>query len=212
MRTLKMTLAILAVLALLAGCGAVAEPVTTTEPATEAATTTAMKRTTEPVTTTEAEIKTELKTVIVSKDLLDFVLIDHLFSMTFADFCREEGHTVEMEGNYGGSSYCRFSKYGPAAYFWFDYYDGASYNPETDLLKAIAMDTPDLVICRQTITLSELKQWLEKNDLQYRAFIDVDEGPTCYFSTGNYIITTYIENDIISDKANIHRIFVKPND
>ena len=49
MRTLKTALAVLAMLALLAGCGVVAEPVATTEPATEAIKTTEADSTTIPL-------------------------------------------------------------------------------------------------------------------------------------------------------------------
>jgi len=201
MRTLKMTLAVLAMLALLAGCGVVAEPVATEEVPTEAI----------PVITTEPE-ESITNPRPVPNDLFDFALLDRLFDMTFADFCREEGCTVEMEGTYGGSSYCRFSKYGPAAYFWFDYYDGESYDPALDSLNAAAMDTQNLLIDRQTLTLGGMKQWLEKNEIKHTISLDDEEGPNCCFFAGRFFIVAFIENDSTGDRAIIHRIFVKPKD
>lgn len=199
MRRLRMIPALL-LLCLLAACGGPVVPVTTIETTTELASTT-MEKNAGP--TTQMPSKLSAATRLVPNDLLDFTLIDRLFSMTYADFCREEGHTVEPDGTYEGGRYYSFSKYNSSdAYFFFDEYD-------TNLLTVMAMDTPDILVRQQTLTLGECKQWLDKNEIAYS--MHDYEGITCDFFAKNYFISAVM--DEANDDAVVRRfaIYLKSN-
>ena len=215
MRILKFTLAVLALLALLAGCGAVAVPETqpaTTELVTAAETTTEEETTTEVPTTTRAPLTYAQS---IPNDLLDFALIDRLFSMTLADYFREEGRTVEPEDEFEGSFYYSFSKYGPTSYFFFINKRGI------ELPCAMALETADLLVARKTLTLGELTQWLEKNKIKYSIHreaevsedeLSEDDIIDCVFTVNEYGLCAYIKDTGAGDNNNVYRIFAKPKD
>jgi len=164
--------ALLLILCLLAGCGGAAEPVTTAE------------TTAEPAIVITAETTTEAipePTQKIADDLLDFALIDRLFSMTYADFCEEEGRTVEPEGSYDGGVYCYFSKYGDSTPFFFDYAEPIA---DDDLLNVVYMKAPELLVGRQSLTLGELKRWL--NERGVALTIGESEGLRFFFAVGKY--------------------------
>ena len=114
-------------------------------------------------------------------DLLDIALVDRLFSMTYADFCREEGRKVEPEGMYDGGIYCYFSKYGDNTPFFFDYAEPIADN---DLLNAVYMKAPDLLVGRQDLTLGELKNWLDEKGIALT--IGDSEGFRFFFELGKF--------------------------
>ena len=171
---------------LLASCGGKVEPVTIAETTTEA------------ITTTEAETTTVAppeSTQQITRDLLDFALIDRLFSMTYADFCREEGRTVEPEGMYDGGVYCYFSKYGDSTPFFFDYAEPIADN---DLLNVVYMKAPDLLVDRQDLTLGELKQWLNEKGVVCQVNKSEDLYLRFYFEWEKYEFM----GDLASEKDN----------
>jgi len=214
MRIMKLALAALALLALLAGCGAAKEPETqaiTTEPVI------IVETTTEAETTSEEETATKASTPrrVLPNDLLDFALIERLFSMTLADYFGEEGRVVEPENEFEGNDYYSFSKYDPTSYFFFINSHG------TELPSAMALEVPDLLVGRKTLTLGELKRWLEKNKVKCNIYreaevsedeLSEDDIIGCAFTVNEYGICAYIKDTGADDNNAVYRFFVRPND
>ena len=120
----------------------------------------------------------------VSNDLFDFALLERLFSMSYADLCREEGKTVELHISGGGYG-CRFSKYGDVGFG----FGGDGDSP----LVMLGFKPSDNLMHKQSLTFGELRQWLDKNKVVYT--IDPTMGPECYFVIGDYTFNTGIESE-----------------
>jgi len=176
--------ALLLALCLLAACGGQGGNVATTA-----------EITVEPVTFTEAE-PTEAITE-VADDLLDFALIDRLFSMTYADFCREEGRTVEPEGTFEGSVWCVLSGYGENTMIFFEP-DWESAPLRIDTARkpvAVFFDPPSVLVDRQSLTLGELKQWLHGNGVPCVVNDFEENGPMCIFEVGDFAFGAALNGD-----------------
>ena len=200
MKKFAMILAILLAMAMLAACGGRAQPITTAATPTQPVVASEREFTTtyepdEPTTTTQAPIP----------DLFDLALIRRLFSMTLADFFREEGDTVDPVDWFEAGPYYSFSKYDPETYFFFDGSD-----PEKDYLNAMAVNTPDLLLGHYSLTLGELKEWLDAKEIKYS--MSDYEGLSCSFNMGKFTLNAFPENDSAYDDAIVRRIFVKPKD
>jgi len=179
MKKLAMALAILMSTAILTACGGSAVPETqptTTEPATIIATTTEPEPITEAPTTRTA----------LPNDLLDFALIDRLFSMTLAEFFEEEGREVEP-GLYQGSYSFNFTKYGDNASFLFGMEVLASGD---SLLGAVMFREPsDILLNRQSLAIGELKQWLGEKQISFEKLANEMDDRADYlffFQVGKY--------------------------
>jgi len=182
MKKLLIIPAMLLALCLLAACGVSVEPGATAETTTEAIPAPAPQ----------------------SKSVLfDFALIDRLFSMTYADFCQEEGRKVEAEGGYDGGVYCYFSKYGEYTPFFFDYAEPIADN---DLLNAVFISTSELLVDRQALTLGELKRWLTESGVTCEVSRPEDLDYRFYFKWGKYEIMGDLDSD--DDSAPIEGIGV----
>jgi len=196
MRKLLTIPALLLALCLLAACGGQVEPVTAAE------------TTAELTTTTEAESTTEAipePTQQSTNDLLDFALIDRLFSMTLTDYFREEGGEKEPVDIFEGGPFYSFSKYDSDSYFFF--------GGDDDRPSSMALEAQDVLVGRPSLTLGELKQWLSENEIKYNMREQTDEdSPSCIFTVGDYTIFTFMENESTSDNAAVRRFFVKPKD
>ena len=141
--------------------------------------------------TTQAPASTQPPTTLasvepeeVSDDLFDFALLERLFSMSYADLCREEGKTVELKPSGGGYG-CRFSKYGDVGF-------GFGGDGDSPLVR-LGFKPSDNLMHKQSLTLGELKQWLDKNKVVYT--VDPAIGPECYFVIGDYTFNTGIESE-----------------
>jgi len=203
MRKLHIIPALLLLLCLPAACGGQVEPVAAAETTTEAFTTTAIEVTAEGIPGTTQEI---------TNDLLDFALLDRLFSMAYADFCREEGRAVEPEGIVGGA-YCYFSKYGDSAPFFFDAAGDVENpvvaDPENNLLNAVFLKASQLT-GRQSIALGELKQWLGGKGIACTTGLSED-GFRFFFEAGKYEIMGDIESEDDSAPIKGFEVFCKSN-
>ena len=204
MRKLLIIPAALLLLCLLTACGgqgnagiATRPDAPVTERTTTGASSTAEKTTREP---RGASTQTQAG----EKGLLDLALLDRLFSMTLADYFREEGAKKQPEDEFEAGPYYSFSKYDPTSFFFFEGYS------ESNSPSSMALEATDLLFDRQALTLGELKQWLAANNARYD--ISDFEGFSCYFTVGKYTIFAYTENDSESDKAVVNRFFVKPKD
>ena len=197
MKKLLIVPAILLSLCLLAACGGQDAPPATDETTAESAIVTEAKITTEePPETTQQ----------TSDGLLDFALINRLFSMTLADYFREEGQEKQPEDTFEGGPYYSFSKYDPTSYFFFG-------DPDSDSPSSIVLEAVDLLVGRQTLTLGELKQWLEASEIEYYLGAQFeDDSVCCIFNAQGYAITAFPENDSTSDSAAVRRFFIKPMD
>ena len=204
MQKLRIIPAALLLLCLLTACGGPVESVTTAE------TTAELIIVTEAETRTAEESKTTEKSAQpIPNDLLDFALIDRLFSMTYADFCREEGRTVEPEGMYDGGVYCYFSKYGDDAVFFFDY--AAAGIAGNDLLNVVSMKAPDLLLNRQALTLGEMKQWLNEKGIACTVSEPEDDGLRFFFELGKYEFRGNLDSKKDSAPIGGFQVYCKSN-
>jgi len=137
-------------------------------------------------------------------ELLDFALIDRLFSMTLADFLREGEGKKQLEDEYLGDTFYTFSNYDPYFFFFFD--------PDTDTLSWIAVDAKDLLVGRQILTLGELKQWLEESEIAYGTGVYERMRMSCYFTVGEYLVLAKTEDFNESDSAVVDRFSVHPKE
>jgi hypothetical protein len=199
-------MAVIAAAVLLAACGGPVEQAATAE------------TTAEPATITEAESTTQAEsTQPSSDDLLDFALIDRLFSMTYADFCREEGRTVEPEGMYDGGAYCRFSKYGDAAFFFDGAYDAAEsappiiINPEKNTLNTTSFEARELLVGKRSLTLGELKQWLNEQGIVCTAGENGEGDIRFFFEVGKYEFMGDLESEKDSAPIAHFEVYCKSN-
>jgi len=203
MKPLRIIAAVLALLLLAACAGPVAEPEATEAPATtEAVTTTEQEATTETETTTE-EPTTRTPALFtyapsIPDDLFDFSLIDRLFSMSLADYFREEGRMIEPTGDFEGSSFYYFQKYGQEIGFFFDTHAPGvqgvfeDFNPETALPIAVKTRSLDFFINRQALTLDEMEQWFEANEINYSA---CDDDNYYVFDYKRYTFYAFISHE-----------------
>ena len=198
LRIIPIALAALLLLGLLAACGGQTDPTTTGE------------TTAEHIVTTIEETPTENEpdpTKKASNELLDFALIDRLFAMTYADYCAEEGQTVEPEGYFEGSVYCKFSKYGNDIMFFFDpdwdAEEPTVKNPDKTKPGAVFFPASDILSGRQALTLGELKNWLDEKTITYG--ID-DEQWLCFFTIGEYDYCAVLDG--VDDSEAVKRIEV----
>ena len=150
---------------------------------------------------------------LAAAGLFDFALLDRLFSMTYADYCREEGRTVEPEDYFEGSVYCRFGKYGDNVMFFFDPdYDSEApkvNDPDNSVPLAVFFTSPNTLTYHQPRTLGELKQWLISNNIGYNLGVQYEDGVfSCLFDVNEYRISINTENDSESDDAVFRRIDV----
>jgi len=137
-------------------------------------------------------------------DLLNFALLDRLFAMTLADFFEEgEGGKLPDDG-YGESEFYTFSNYDPYFFFFFD--------PDTDSLNSISVDAKDLLVGRQSLTLGELKNWLEESEIAYDTSDYEGMRMDCYFTAGEYLVFVFTEYDNESDSAVVTRFSVQPKE
>jgi hypothetical protein len=192
---LKTALVLALVTALCSACTLFVSPKpapTTDAPATSAATTAdAAPTETQPVTTSSPAAE---------NDLLDFALLDRLFSMTYADFCREEGRRVEPEGIYDGGAYCYFSKYGDSTPFFFDAAWDAENpkvnDPENNLLNTASFKASDLLPGKQSVTLGELKRWLGGKGIECTAeYSEFSDSIRFCFESGKYEIMGDLDSE-----------------
>jgi len=196
LRIIPIALAALLLLGLLAACGGQTNPTTG-------------ETTADPIVTT-IEAPTEDNTdptAAGSTGLLDLALIDRLFSMTYADYCEEEGQTVEPEDFFEGSVYCRFSKYGNSTFFFdFDYDSEAPKVKGPDSKPGgISFAPTDLLAGRQSVTLGELKQWLDSESVSYD--ISDFDGLDCIFSIGKYALSAGLDSE--NDGGAVRSFYVR---
>ena len=215
MRAIKALFALVIVITLCTACSISMEPkptqttdaTTTAAPATDATETAAV--------TTEAP--TEGRSAPPAQDdLLNFALIDRLFSMTYADFCQEEGKTVEPEGIYDGGVYCYFSKYGDSTPFFFDA-DGDAENPkvndpEHNLLNMASFKASALLINKQSITLGDLKRWLSAKGIECTArYSEYSDSIRFFFEWEKYEIMGDLDSEKDSAPVKYFEIYCKSN-
>jgi len=195
MRTYRIIAIALLLLCLLAACGGPAGTPATTETTTDAAI----------VTTTEAATETEPETAqAAAEDLFNLALINRLFSMTLADFFQEEGEIVDPVDWFEAGPYYAFSKYDPESYFFFD-----GDEPDKDKLNAMAVETSDLLVNKYSLTLGELKQWLDEKNITLVIHEETEEDSLrCVFTMGRHTLTAYMDSE--NDEAIVRRVFVKP--
>jgi len=187
-------MSVVAVTVLLTACNGSGEPVPTTAEPPEPAITIAAENT--------AEDNTEAQSI--TDNLIDFALIDRLFSMTLADFFREEGKEKQPEEIFEGGPYYSFNKYDPESYFFFG---GSDDRPS-----AMALEAHDLLVDYTICSLGEMKQWLDRNKIEYHTYTDEDGGFGCAFIVSGYTCHAYTENESDSNDAIVRRFFVKPKD
>ncbi|MDR2687589.1 MAG: hypothetical protein LBB75_07540 [Oscillospiraceae bacterium] len=208
MKTLRIILAALLLACLPAACDWPGEPVTTAE------------TTAGPAIVTEAESTAqEGSTQPISDDLLDLALLDRWFSMTYADFCREEGRAVEPEGMYDGGAYCYFSKYGDSAPFFFDaFFDAAGdaenpmvHDPENNLLNAVYLKASAVLLGRQSITLGEMKRLLGEQGIVCTAGVNGEGDIRFFFKVGKYEFMGNLESEEDSAPVERFEIYCKSN-
>ena len=192
--------ALLLLLCLLAACGGPDETVTTAETTAEPAGVTTAENTTKAIPN---------PTQPASADLIDFALIDRLFSMTYADFCAEEGRKVEPEGAYDGGVYCYFSKYGDSTPFFFDYAETGI--ADNDLLNVAYLKTPDVLVDRQALTLGELKNWLAEKGVACQVNRPEDLGYRFFFQWGKYEIMGDLDSNDDSTPVEGFGVYCKSN-
>jgi len=222
MKAMKILFALALAACLLAGCSVRFEPTNTGESTAQPTTSAESESAADPAAivtpVTDAPITDAPSTDALTTgapaardELLNFALLDKLFSMTYADYCREEGRTVEPEDYYEGSVYCKFSKYRDATFF-FDF-DWDSEAPKVkgaaSMPGAIVFIPADILVSRQSLTLGELKQWLGRNGTAYS--VSEYDGISCSFAEGKYEIYALLDSENDSAVVSRFQVYCKSN-
>ena len=140
------------------------------------------------VQTTQAQTETLPEPAPTPGGLIDFTMLDRLFSMTLADFWEEEGEQVLPESGIHGMPAFQFSNY-PSATFLIHYVPHAGFDPQMHRPTSIFLPLSTVLLDeKESLTLGELRQWVSENDIEYFyvVFCDYVEEMLALLRAGAY--------------------------